>query len=106
MPVIALSPRLFPPAPRSLRVEAAGRSTDSQRETAAAPTVQVRESPTPELPPTEAAEVVDALLDALDDAELAALEELDTEDIEVLARQMHLRGHRRQHARGFLNVRA
>jgi len=62
------------------------------------------EEATTDLPPSEPGDVVDALLEALDDAELEALEELDTEDIEVLARQLQLRGVRRQHSRGFLHV--
>lgn len=106
MAVIALSPRLFPATNRPLRVEAAGRTSDAGQEDAATPAARVQSTEAEDLPPADPATVVDALLDALDDAELAALEELDTEDIEVLARQLQLRGVRRQHPRGFLNVRA
>jgi hypothetical protein len=91
---------------RATRVEAAGRIEDTQREPQPPAVTPVeRESPL-DLPPSDPAEVVDALLESLNDSELADLEELDTEDIEVLARQMHLRGLRRRHPRGFLTLQA
>ncbi|HCH65173.1 MAG: hypothetical protein CL927_17680 [Deltaproteobacteria bacterium] len=104
MPVLPLTPRLFPTLQRTTRVEAAARTGDSAGER---PPL-VEEVPVAERSadrvPTDPAKVVDALLESLTDAELADLEELSTEDIEVLARQMHLRGLRRQHARGFLDL--
>ena len=106
MPVLPLTARLHPMLQRATRVEAAGRIEDTKREAQPqAATPDEPEAPL-ELPPSDPAKVVDALLDSLNDAELADLEELDTEDIEVLARQMHLRGLRREHPRGFLNLQA
>lgn len=106
MPIVALSPRLFPASNRPLRVEAAGHTSDAVPDDTTARMIERADSVADDPPPAEASEVVDALLDALDDSELAALEELDTEDIEVLARQLHLRGVRRRHPRGFLSVQA
>ncbi len=105
MPVSSVSTRLFPAVyGRRLQVEPAGQTTDDSydRDEAilALKAVDLPSDP----PPTEAIEVVDALLDALDDAELAALEELSTEDIEVLARQLQLKGVHRRHLRGFVEV--
>jgi hypothetical protein len=104
MSIIALSARVYPTFIQPLRVEAAGRSSDAVPDDAAPAVFRVTEEVTTDLPPSEPGDVVEALLDALDDAELEALEELDTEDIEVLARQLQLRGVRRQHPGGFLRV--
>ena len=105
MPVLPLSARLFPALQRTARVEATARMDDSKAERPAELVDGVRTNAVDDLPPTDPSEVVDALLDSLTDAELSELEELDTEDIEVLVRQMHLRGLRRQHPRGFLDIR-
>jgi CBS-domain-containing membrane protein len=106
MSVLPLSARLFPTVSRTLRVEAGGRTGDTSRESTPTRVAAAYNEPTRDAPPADPSEIVNALLDALDDAEMAQLEELDTEDIEVLARQMQLKGLRRQHPRGFLNVRA
>jgi len=107
MPVSSLSARLFPAVyGRNLRVEPAGRTSDDDYDRDEAMLALRAVDPPSEPPPTEATVVVDALLEALDDAELRDLEELDTEDIEVLARQLQLKGVKRRHARGFLEVRA
>ncbi len=105
MPVLPLTARVHPMLPHA-RVEAAGRIEDSEREPEPQVARGVAREPERRRPPADPAEVVDALLDSLNDAELADLEELDTEDIEVLARQMHLRGLRRRHPRGFLSLQA
>jgi hypothetical protein len=49
-------------------------------------------------------DVVNALLEVLDDAELAALERLDDQTIDSLARELQLRGFRRTHPHGFVSV--
>jgi len=89
---------------RATRVEASGRIEDTEREPQPRAARSADVDAPLDLPPADPAAVVDALLESLNDAELADLEELDTEDIEVLARQMHLRGLRRQHPRGFLKM--
>ena len=104
MPVLPLTARLFPTLQRTARVEAAARTDDSAGERPPVVSVLAAAEAPPERPPTDPAEVVDALLESLTDAELSDLEELNTEDIEVLARQMHLRGLRRRHSRGFLDI--
>jgi len=105
MSVSSVSTRLFPAVyGRNLRVEPAGRSTDDTYDRDEAVLALKVIDPPSDPPPTDAIEVVDALLEALDDAELAELEELSTEDIEVLARQLQLKGVKRRHSRGFLEV--
>lgn len=104
MPIIALSPRLYPSVARSHRVEPGGRSSDADQENLAAEAARRVPPRRSQVPPTDSSVVVDALLDALDDAELEALEELDTEDIEKLARKLQLKGVRRAHSRGFLDI--
>lgn len=102
MPIQPITQQLFPwLTGRTLRADPAGATSDAARQPVPTPAAAERSET-----PTDASVVVDALLDALDDAELAALEELDTEDIEVLARQMQLRGHSRSHSRGFVDVTA
>ena len=83
MPIIALSRRQFPMLSRRRRVSAGGALSDSEQESAGAAEVDVdpgkdalAERQAPEQP-------LDALFEALNDDELAQLEELPTEDLEA-----------------------
>lgn len=88
MPIIALSRRQFPLLPPRRRVAAGGALTDSEQESSAAAEVDVepgndalRERRSPE-------QRLDALFEALDDEELAYLEEMPTEDLEAYIEQL------------------
>lgn len=104
MSIIAMSARFFPALSPSTRVSAAGRASDSSPEDRPAPVLEAQAVDDDGLPPTEAVDVVNALLEVLDDAELAALERLDDETIDSLARELQLRGFRRTHPHGFVSV--
>ncbi|MBO83970.1 MAG: hypothetical protein CL927_01310 [Deltaproteobacteria bacterium] len=83
MPIIALSRRQFPILPRRRRVTAGGALSDSEQESAGTAEVSVAPGEDALAERQNPEQQLDALFEALNDDELAQLEELPTEDLEA-----------------------
>ncbi len=88
MPIIALSRRKFPALPRHRRVTASGSLGDAEQESAD-PAAMDLDPGSDALPERQHGEPkLDALFAALDDDELAGIEEMATEDLEAFIEQL------------------
>ena len=83
MPIIALSRRLYPTAPRRRQIAAGGELGDNQQDTTESEGAQLEQAPSQPSNQQTPEQQLDALIANLDDEELASLEELPTEDLEA-----------------------
>jgi hypothetical protein len=105
MPVLPTSSRLFAPVTnRPLRVRSVAGVFDDADGQEAGGVRQLRTSEREDPPPAMSADAVDALIDALSDVELKALEALDGESFEAVIEELEQRGLKRRHANGFLSL--
>jgi hypothetical protein len=105
MPVLPTSSRLFAPVTnRPLRVRSAVGVFDDADGQEAGGVRQRRTGESEEPSSAMPADAVDALLAALSDVELKALEALDGESFETVIEELEQRGLKRRHANGFLSL--
>jgi hypothetical protein len=104
MPIIALSRRKFPALSRRRRVTASGPLGDAEQESAETAAMDLNPATAALIDRQSPEQQLDALFAALDDDELAGLEEMETEDLEAFIEQLQQKTGAPRHRRSLLDV--